>query len=228
MSVKLVLTAMDAGLAKAWSSFCEDLDCVTVHRGSILDVECDAVVSPANSYGFMDGGIDALYVDEVWHRGSGPVTRRDPVSAPRRVACGKRRRRGDRPCASAISHCRTNHARADGPRTRHDQSISCNARGSPTDPARRVFGRAVIRAADLGTYSSGRVPRNGNWRGTGPSRDQRAPSPHRDRRTPARWISSTNLVGGGQRAASTAVHRPPNETAILTRPAAAVDLRLAR
>jgi O-acetyl-ADP-ribose deacetylase (regulator of RNase III) len=55
---------MDTGLAKAWSSFCDDLDCVTVHQGSILDVECDAVVSPANSYGFMDGGIDALYVDE--------------------------------------------------------------------------------------------------------------------------------------------------------------------
>jgi O-acetyl-ADP-ribose deacetylase (regulator of RNase III) len=34
---------------------------VVVHRGSILDVHCDAVVSPANSFGFMDGGIDALY-----------------------------------------------------------------------------------------------------------------------------------------------------------------------
>ena len=34
-----------------------------VHRGSIFDVACDAVVSPANSFGFMDGGIDALYVD---------------------------------------------------------------------------------------------------------------------------------------------------------------------
>src|SRR5262249_474085 len=42
---------------------CGDLDFVTVHRGSILDVECDAVVSPANSYGFMDGGVDALYLD---------------------------------------------------------------------------------------------------------------------------------------------------------------------
>ncbi|MFA5186495.1 MAG: macro domain-containing protein [Patescibacteria group bacterium] len=31
------------------------------HPGSILDVECDAVVSPANSFGFMDGGIDLVY-----------------------------------------------------------------------------------------------------------------------------------------------------------------------
>ncbi|BAZ16479.1 putative appr-1-p processing enzyme family [Calothrix sp. NIES-4071] len=38
-------------------------DFVTVHRGSILDVECDAVVSPANSFGFMDGGIDFIYMD---------------------------------------------------------------------------------------------------------------------------------------------------------------------
>jgi O-acetyl-ADP-ribose deacetylase (regulator of RNase III) len=62
--MKLVLTAMDAALADAWTQFCGDLDGVSVHRGSILDVACDAVVSPANSYGFMDGGIDALYVDK--------------------------------------------------------------------------------------------------------------------------------------------------------------------
>jgi O-acetyl-ADP-ribose deacetylase (regulator of RNase III) len=34
---------------------------VTVHRGSILDLSVDAVVSPANSFGFMDGGIDHRY-----------------------------------------------------------------------------------------------------------------------------------------------------------------------
>jgi len=40
-----------------------DLPFVTVHRASIFEVETDAVVSPANSFGFMDGGIDALYMD---------------------------------------------------------------------------------------------------------------------------------------------------------------------
>ena len=34
---------------------------MTVHRGSILDLSVDAVVSPANSFGFMDGGIDHRY-----------------------------------------------------------------------------------------------------------------------------------------------------------------------
>lgn len=35
---------------------------VRVHLGSILSLTCDAIVSPANSFGFMDGGIDALYM----------------------------------------------------------------------------------------------------------------------------------------------------------------------
>ena len=30
-------------------------------QGSIVDLECDAVVSPANSFGFMDGGVDYVY-----------------------------------------------------------------------------------------------------------------------------------------------------------------------
>jgi len=59
--MKLILSAVDEALASAWHRFCGDLDFVEVHRGSILDVRCDAIVSPANSFGFMDGGIDALY-----------------------------------------------------------------------------------------------------------------------------------------------------------------------
>jgi O-acetyl-ADP-ribose deacetylase (regulator of RNase III) len=61
--MRIILTAVERPLANAWDRFCGDLDFVTVHRGSILDAECDAVVSPANSFGFMDGGIDAVYLD---------------------------------------------------------------------------------------------------------------------------------------------------------------------
>src|SRR5207237_1311982 len=61
-AMKLILCAVEDSLVSAWQTFCGDLDFVTVFRGSILDVECDAVVSPANSFGFMDGGIDALYL----------------------------------------------------------------------------------------------------------------------------------------------------------------------
>jgi O-acetyl-ADP-ribose deacetylase (regulator of RNase III) len=60
--MKLILTAVEKSLADAWRKFCGDLDFVTTHHGSILEVVCDAVVSPANSYGFMDGGIDAIYM----------------------------------------------------------------------------------------------------------------------------------------------------------------------
>lgn len=60
--MKLVLTAVEKPLADAWQKFCGDLNFVTVYQGSILDVECDAIVSPANSLGFMDGGIDAIYL----------------------------------------------------------------------------------------------------------------------------------------------------------------------
>jgi O-acetyl-ADP-ribose deacetylase (regulator of RNase III) len=61
--MKIILSAVDPGLAKAWQEFCGDLDFVSVDTGSILEVNCDAVVSPANSFGFMDGGIDGVYLD---------------------------------------------------------------------------------------------------------------------------------------------------------------------
>lgn len=59
--MNIILTSVEEPLAEAWERFCGDLDFVTVRRGSIFDVVCDAVVSPANSFGFMDGGIDPLY-----------------------------------------------------------------------------------------------------------------------------------------------------------------------
>jgi len=66
--LKIILSAQEPGLLEAWNKFCGDLRCVAVQAGSILDVHCDAVVSPANSYGFMDGGLDALYSEHFgWH-----------------------------------------------------------------------------------------------------------------------------------------------------------------
>lgn len=54
-----MLCARDDELLRAWRAAAQgDL---VVHRGSVLDVAADAVVSPANSYGSMGGGIDAMY-----------------------------------------------------------------------------------------------------------------------------------------------------------------------
>lgn len=55
------MAAVEKELADAWQQHCGDLPDVSVHHGSILDLSVDAVVSPANSFGFMDGGIDHLY-----------------------------------------------------------------------------------------------------------------------------------------------------------------------
>ncbi len=61
--MKIILAARETSLADAWQEACGHFDSVQVHRGSILDLACDALVSPANSFGFMDGGIDALYTE---------------------------------------------------------------------------------------------------------------------------------------------------------------------
>ncbi|MEU6154746.1 macro domain-containing protein [Actinosynnema sp. NPDC047251] len=58
---RLVLCAVDEPLATAWSGVADGRDGVEVHRGSVLDIVAEAVVSPANSSGWMRGGIDAVY-----------------------------------------------------------------------------------------------------------------------------------------------------------------------
>ena len=66
--MKIILTAVEESLAAMWDRFFDGVNFVEVHKGSIFDVDCDAVVSPANSFGFMDGGIDLLYSEFFgWH-----------------------------------------------------------------------------------------------------------------------------------------------------------------
>jgi hypothetical protein len=60
--MKIVLAATEHRLADAWEAAFAGVADVSVHRGSVFDVACDAVVSPANSFGIMDSGIDALYL----------------------------------------------------------------------------------------------------------------------------------------------------------------------
>ncbi len=60
--MEVVFAAPQHAFASALEAEIGDLDGLSIHRGSILDLECDALVSPANSFGFMDGGIDQAYV----------------------------------------------------------------------------------------------------------------------------------------------------------------------
>jgi O-acetyl-ADP-ribose deacetylase (regulator of RNase III) len=57
----LVLCAIEEPLARAWDAAVGERSDVNVHRGSTLETGADAVVSPANSYGWMRGGVDAVY-----------------------------------------------------------------------------------------------------------------------------------------------------------------------
>ncbi len=46
-------------VVRAWQRAFAAYPEVEIRRGDLLEVEADAYVSPANSYGIMDGGIDA-------------------------------------------------------------------------------------------------------------------------------------------------------------------------
>lgn len=71
------LRDLSASLAAAWEEAFAGVPGVTISQGDIfstqpgplpgdapIDVAADAVVSPANSFGFMDGGIDAVYTHQ--------------------------------------------------------------------------------------------------------------------------------------------------------------------
>jgi len=56
--MNIVLVDLRESLVACWRKRCGDVSDVQVVQGSIFEVACDALVSPANSFGFMDGGLD--------------------------------------------------------------------------------------------------------------------------------------------------------------------------
>ncbi|MCI0998964.1 macro domain-containing protein [Ochrobactrum sp. C6C9] len=54
--MKIILCDRNRAVVDAWRAISLDAEC-----GSIFDHPADAIVSPANSFGFMDGGIDLAY-----------------------------------------------------------------------------------------------------------------------------------------------------------------------
>src|SRR5882724_11922594 len=59
--VKFFLRDRNPELAEAWTKYFRGIESVAVSCGDIFDLAADAIVSPANSFGFMDGGIDLAY-----------------------------------------------------------------------------------------------------------------------------------------------------------------------
>jgi len=61
-ALTLRLRDLDAALVDAWRRHFKNCPGVEVGHGDIFGVTADAIVSPANSFGYMDGGIDAVYL----------------------------------------------------------------------------------------------------------------------------------------------------------------------
>jgi O-acetyl-ADP-ribose deacetylase (regulator of RNase III) len=74
MSITVFLRDSNKKVTDAWSKEFNGYKDVKVSCGDIFDINafspvgCDAIISPANSFGFMDGGIDLIY-SEFFGRG---------------------------------------------------------------------------------------------------------------------------------------------------------------
>jgi O-acetyl-ADP-ribose deacetylase (regulator of RNase III) len=55
------LRAYHTGMFYAWEKLFSEFDNVTISQGDILTQKADAIVSAANSFGYMDGGLDLVY-----------------------------------------------------------------------------------------------------------------------------------------------------------------------
>lgn len=62
------LTAINTKLVEAWRDLFSDQQDVTIIEGDITTLTVDAIVSPANSFGFMDGSLDYAISERLgWH-----------------------------------------------------------------------------------------------------------------------------------------------------------------
>lgn len=65
--MKIQLIDRKIGMINQWQSHFADCDDVVIHCGDFFSLPTDCVVSPANSFGFMDGGLDlAISMNLGW------------------------------------------------------------------------------------------------------------------------------------------------------------------
>jgi len=68
--MKIYLRDRNTDVVEEWWKQFGDVDDVDISCGDIFvnDIRADAIVSPSNSFGFMDGGIDLAYARHFgWH-----------------------------------------------------------------------------------------------------------------------------------------------------------------
>ncbi|AXY72731.1 Appr-1-p processing protein [Paraflavitalea soli] len=56
--MRIILADLSSKMVEAWRAFFDNVQDVLIIEGDITRTECNAIVSPANSFGFMDGGLD--------------------------------------------------------------------------------------------------------------------------------------------------------------------------
>jgi O-acetyl-ADP-ribose deacetylase (regulator of RNase III) len=60
-ALKIFLRDISPDVVAAWREAFAGVEGVDVSQGDIFGLAADAIVSPANSFGYMDGGIDGVY-----------------------------------------------------------------------------------------------------------------------------------------------------------------------
>ena len=63
--LKIQLVDRNEGMCEAWQKEFNNCKDVEIHCADIFSIKTDCIVSPANSFGFMNGGID-LYVENKY------------------------------------------------------------------------------------------------------------------------------------------------------------------
>ena len=63
--MKIQLVDRNKEMCDQWSNYFKGCDDIVVHQGDFFDLPTDCVVSPANSFGFMDGGLDAAITQKL-------------------------------------------------------------------------------------------------------------------------------------------------------------------
>jgi O-acetyl-ADP-ribose deacetylase (regulator of RNase III) len=56
------LRDIDEEVVLSWKKHFNGVENVSISGGDIFELKADAIVSPANSFGYMDGGIDLVYI----------------------------------------------------------------------------------------------------------------------------------------------------------------------
>ena len=59
--MEFILSDINKGITDAFEEIFKDEEGFSVYHGYIFDTNPDLLVSPANSFGFMSGGIDGVY-----------------------------------------------------------------------------------------------------------------------------------------------------------------------